>query len=117
MTAPYSIPPPHAAEPAAHGLLNTPGDVLAGWLFAFACALGLWLIMGRTQETMAALWRPWAAWLARLHVAVAGLGVWIALFVLEAPVWLENISLDLWRWGKEQLRRLAYMGFWPPILT
>jgi divalent metal cation (Fe/Co/Zn/Cd) transporter len=91
--------------------------VLAGWLFAFVSVLAVVLVMAHFRDTAAMLWEPFRRFLARLHVAVAGLGVWIALFVLAAPVWLENISLDLWRWGREQLRRLAYMGFWPPILT
>jgi hypothetical protein len=112
-----AIPWTAPVAPPSHGLLNTPGDVLAGWLFAFVSVMAVVLVMAHFRDTARALWRPWGAWLARLHVAVAGLVVFIALFVLEAPVWLENISLDLWRWGREQLRRLAYMGFWPPILT
>ena len=109
-TAPVAPPP--------SGLLNTPGPVLAAWLLWGIATVALLLLMpGRARQTMTELWRPWGAWLARLHVAVAGLGVWIALFVLAAPVWLENISLGLWRWGREQLRRLAYSGYDGPILT
>ena len=116
MNALYAIPytAPHVQQ--APGLLNTPGPVLAGWLFAAVSALAVMLVLAHFRDTARELWRPWGAWLVRLHVAVAGLGVWIALFVLEAPVWLKNILLDL-RCGAEQLRRLAYQGFDRPVLT
>ena len=118
MTPLYSIPAPHAVQQVHHGALYTPSDVLMGLLMtALMVGAALFLCPGQLRESAAALWAPFRRFLARLHVAVAGLGVFVALFVLEASVALRSVALDLWR-AVVQLRRYpADDGYRMPCLT
>lgn len=112
-----SIPWTAPAAPVAHGLLNLPTTDLLGYVLIGLVALaGLFLMPGQLRQSLASLWAPVGAWLARLRVAVAGMGVFIVLG-LVAPLRACAIIARDWSEGAEQLVRLAFSGFREPVLT
>jgi hypothetical protein len=114
---PYTAP----AAPAQAGLLNTPD--LLGWLFtAFLIAAGLFIMLPAARDSVKALWAPVGRWLSRLRCPWAweGMFVWSAFsgaFLRPLKTFWDNFPEDEDGQYREQLRRLAYMGFIPPILT
>ena len=117
MTPLHNIPYTAPAAPVAHGLLNMPTTDLLGYVLICLFALvGLFLMPGQLRQSLASLWAPVGAWLARLRVAVAGMGVFIVLG-LVAPLRACAIIARDWSEGTEQLVRLAYSGFDRPVLT
>ena len=113
---PYTAPHP--------GLLYAPGLDLATWaLYAIVGLVAIFLMPGQLRESVGRLWAPLGAFLAGLcwPLAVAGCWAWVRLSgAVLVPIRPEQ-------WGDwpdpdgdvpdEQPRRLAYMGFLPPILT
>ena len=116
----HNIPWTAPVEPAPHGLLQSPD--LVTWSAYGVVLLLAWLSMPTGLKTAAAgLYAPIAAFLRRLYVPWlwGGLFVWSALsgaFLAPFRV-LESIFRMVWSWGREQLRRLAFPGFVPPIVT
>ena len=107
-------------EPAPHGLLQSP-DWWVWLAYGLVALLALCCVPGQMRESMAQLWRPVGACLSRLYVPWlwGGLFVWSALsgaFLAPFRV-LESIFRMVWSWGREQLRRLAFPGFVPPIVV
>ena len=95
---PYTAP----AAPLPHpGLLYASGADIVTWAMYALCAVAaLWLMPTGFRESLASLWAPVGAWLARLRVAVAGMGVFIVLG-LVAPLRACAIIARDWSEGAE----------------
>ena len=121
MTSLHNIPYTAPAAPAQAGLLNSPD--LLGWIFtAFLIGAGMFIMLPAARESAKALWAPVGRFLSRLCCPWAweGCFIWSALsgaFLRPSKTFCGREQWEEPLLPEEQPKRLAYLGFIPPILT
>lgn len=117
----HSIPYTASQVTVSHGFLNSPD--LLGWALSGLMVLaGLFIGLPQLRQSAKALWVPVGAFLSRLCCPWAweGLFMWSALsgaFLRPLKTFWDDFPEDEDGQYREQLRRKAFWGFIPPILT
>ena len=118
----HNIPWTAPTQPAPAGLLASDG----WWYplaYAFVLMLTLVLMPGQLRESIRPLWAPVGRFLRRLYVPWLWAGLYclscvgLAYTPILCVLWGDYDRWSGCPWHREQLRRLGFPGFVPPIVT